>query len=275
MPRALAETGLVARGRGGRSVRRRLIAFLPNTRQRRPQAAAVSKEAARRDARVAAAAADAAKAFLAARRTRRQPAWAELPVVRAGDAAGCRAALAAHGVAVFRGALSATERESAEADFWAWAEKASPGLKRGDAATHDRLAALGYPDTGVVCRKGVQQSAFMWRCRLASGVQAAWRTVLGLEEDAPLAASLDGAGCWRNPHHAAHAGKKKIATRGHWYHIDQNHDRHPDRIGFQGLITLYPADACSGSLVVLPGSHAQYGRPRGSSFDASRRRRDL
>ncbi|KAH8063962.1 hypothetical protein JL720_12985 [Aureococcus anophagefferens] len=72
-----------------------------------------------------------------------------------------------------------------------------------------------------------------------------------------MVCSLDGCGAWRNPHHAAHAGSK-VATDGKWYHIDQNFAKTPDRVGFQGLVQLTPADEHSGSLVVVPGSHGDY-----------------
>jgi len=161
------------------------------------RAAAAAAEARRRDARDAEAAADGARAYLAALLARRQPAWgAATPVAEVGDVDGCRRLLDVHGCVVFRGAASPAEVARAEDLFWAWLEGAAPGLARGDPATHTtaRLGALGWANTGVLAGGAVGQSDFLWHLRLCPGVLACWRTVLGLRDDEPMVCSLDGCG---------------------------------------------------------------------------------
>jgi len=188
---------------------------------------------------------------LHARRLKRQPAWPDLPVCAVGDRVKCAQLMETHGVVVFRNVLSTEEVKAAEGRFWDWAEKAAPGLHRHEFKTHAMLGSLGYADTGVVCKKGVSQSEFMWGVRCARGHRDAWATVLGTED---LCASFDGAGAWLNPHvHDEH-----VITKGKWYHIDQFYGKTPERKGFQGLVTLYDADANTGSFVCLPGSHKDY-----------------
>lgn len=109
----------------------------------------------------------------------------------------------------------------------------------------------------MLTKGGVQQSDFMWHCRLLPKVQAAWRTVLGLGDGEGLSSSFDGCGVWRNPHHPAFRGRR-VQTDGKWYHIDQNVARHDGRIGFQGLFTIFGADERTGSLVVVPKSQDDY-----------------
>ena len=106
---------------------------------------------ARRAARVAWECVDA----LAARRLRRQPCIEELPVCAIGDTQRCAELMERHGVVVFRNVLTSEEIKASEAQFWDWAETASPGLKRSDPKTHADLGKMGWGDTGIVARRGV------------------------------------------------------------------------------------------------------------------------
>ena len=106
---------------------------------------------ARRAARVAWDCIDA----LAARRLRRQPCMKELPVCSIGDTQKCGELMERHGVVVFRNVLTSEEIKTSEAQFWDWAETASPGLQRSDPKTHAELGRMGWGDTGIVARRGV------------------------------------------------------------------------------------------------------------------------
>ena len=116
---------------------------------------AIKREDDRLDARRAARVAWDCIDALAARRLRRQPCMKELPVCAIGDTARCSELMNQHGVVVFRNVLSGEEIKTSEAQFWDWAEAASPGLKRGDPKTHADLGKMGWGDTGIVARRGV------------------------------------------------------------------------------------------------------------------------
>ena len=79
----------------------------------------------------------------------------ELTVCAIGDTARCSELMERHGVVVFRNVLSSEEIKTSDAQFWDWAETASPGLKRSDPKTHAELGKMGWGDTGIVARRGV------------------------------------------------------------------------------------------------------------------------
>ena len=138
----------------------------------------------------------------------------DLPVCAIGDTARCAELMERHGVVVFRNVLTSEEIKTSESQFWDWAERAAPGLKRDSPETHADLGKMGWGDTGIVAKQGIAQSPFMWGVRVAKGVRQAWATVLGSDD---LSVSFDGAGAWLNPH--IHG--ENVTTRGKWYHIDQ------------------------------------------------------
>ena len=116
---------------------------------------AIKREDDRLDARRAARVAWECVDALAARRLRRQPCMKDLPVCAIGDTARCAELMERHGVVVFRNVLTSEEIKTSESQFWDWAERAAPGLKRDSPQTHADLGRMGWGDTGIVARRGV------------------------------------------------------------------------------------------------------------------------
>ena len=156
----------------------------------------------------------------------------------------------------FRGVATGPECVELEGLFWDWLEREHPSVDRSRPATHAPhvFEALGYKNTGVVNTGSIGQSDFLWRARTLSRMVEAWRTVWGLSADERLLTSFDGAGVHRNPCHPAHAGRG-VRTDQKWYHLDQSK---PDFVGYQGVLTIFPATGKTGSTVVCPGSHKDH-----------------
>lgn len=68
-----------------------------------------------------------------------------------------------------------------------------------------------------------------------------------------LITSFDGGNIFR-PHCATSPGKRSTKTMGGWWHVDQGR-RKRGRHAIQGFVSLTPADAHTGGLCVVPGSH--------------------
>ncbi len=192
-----------------------------------------------------------------ARGSGRQPPWAAC-VCGIGDTSRCRALLTRYGCVIFRGVATGPECVELEGLFWDWLEREHPSVDRSRPATHAPhvFEALGYKNTGVVNTGSIGQSDFLWRARTLSRMVEAWRTVWGLSADERLLTSFDGAGVHRNPCHPAHAGRG-VRTDQKWYHLDQG-PRQPGFVGYQGVLTIFPATGKTGSTVVCPGSHKDH-----------------
>ena len=190
-----------------------------------------------------------------ARGSGRQPPWAAC-VCGIGDTSRCRALLTRYGCVIFRGVATGPECAELEGLFWDWLEREHPSVDRSRPATHAPhvFEALGYKNTGVVNTGSIGQSDFLWRARTLSRMVEAWRTVWGLSADERLLTSFDGAGVHRNPCHPVHAGRG-VRTDQKWYHLDQSK---PGFVGYQGVLTIFPATGKTGSTVVCPGSHKDH-----------------
>ena len=190
-----------------------------------------------------------------ARGSGRQPPWAAC-ICGIGDTSRCRALLKRYGCVIFRGVATGPECVELEGLFWDWIEREHPSVDRSRPATHAPhvFEALGYKNTGVVNTGSIGQSDFLWRARTLSRMVEAWRTVWGLSADERILTSFDGAGVHRNPCHPVHAGRG-VRTDQKWYHLDQSK---PDFVGYQGVLTIFPATGKTGSTVVCPGSHKDH-----------------
>ena len=155
--------------------------------------------------------------------------------------------LDAHGYAVVAHAANASELEELHALLWDYLGR--QGARRGDAASWSRLRLNPY---GILWPGA--QTELMWRARALSRVRAAFTAVWGT---AALISSFESFSMF------APAGAAEAASRWRpveaWFHTDQNSASRPGLQTIQGFVSLYdqPADGSRGSLLVVPGSHAQ------------------
>ena len=102
---------------------------------------------------------------------------------------------------------------------------------------------------------GFNQSDFLWLLRTRTKVRQAFETVWNSSD---LLVSYDGGNMFRP--HAHPSGDPEWRTSGGWWHVDQNAHKpgHADRCCVQGVVLLTDADAGSGGLCVIPGSHNEF-----------------
>eukprot|EP01065_Artemidia_motanka_P039113 TRINITY_DN4795_c0_g1_i1.p1 TRINITY_DN4795_c0_g1~~TRINITY_DN4795_c0_g1_i1.p1 ORF type:complete len:347 (+),score=91.57 TRINITY_DN4795_c0_g1_i1:45-1043(+) len=164
--------------------------------------------------------------------------------------------LSEHGYVVFRSVADAGELQEAESLLWQFLE--ARGMQRSRPATWTHSRFPGNPANGVIVRDGFGQSQFLWYLRSLPKVAAAFARVWGTDD---LITSMDG-GCVYRPW----AADPTCRTIGGWYHVDQGADR-AGMQGVQGVLTLLDADATTGGLVVVPGSHRQFDEIRAHQTD--------
>lgn len=165
------------------------------------------------------------------------------------DDPGWLAHLDAEGYVVIADVADASEVERAKELLWQFLEE-SVGCKRSDPGTwtDERLEFLGSVQNGILNSMGINQSKFLWHSRTLPRVRHAFEEVWGTSD---LLVSFDGANIFRPWHH----GFRK--TRCGWWHIDQGGAK-VGRHAVQGLVSLFPADASTGGLTVLPQSHLRH-----------------
>lgn len=170
-----------------------------------------------------------------------------------------------HGVVCFRGVATESDLRRGEDLFWQWLTTVHPSIKRDDPSTHTSSVwnTLGYRNSGVMAQESIGQSEFMWHCRLLPKVRGAFATLWGLPCPQPadstaLITSFDGCGSWRNAW--LRGADRSWQTDGNWFHLDQNHKVNPGLHTVQSLLNFYPTTHGSGSTVLVPGSHRDFGR---------------
>jgi len=160
-----------------------------------------------------------------------------------------------HGYCVVRSVLTADEVERAEDHLWALLTEKAGWARDGPSTwTNESFARdLGSPSTGIINKNGIGHSEAAWFVRTRKGVLDAFSAVWNDED---LIASFDGANVMR-PWHRSGAEDNK--TKGGWFHLDQGGGR-LGRHAVQGLVSLKEANATTGGLVVIPGSHHEHTR---------------
>mmetsp|Transcript_108411 Transcript_108411/g.337874 ORF Transcript_108411/g.337874 Transcript_108411/m.337874 type:complete len:417 (+) Transcript_108411:91-1341(+) len=157
-----------------------------------------------------------------------------------------------HGYAVVREVMPPEDREAAKALLWQFlAEHA--GFDQADPSTwsDENFERVGCVGTGIIDGAGIGQSDFLWHLRLLPKVRQTFARVWGTQD---LLASFDATNIFR-PWHRQGLGLSR--TSGGWFHLDQGRGM-PGLQCVQGLISLLDADASTGGLVVVPGSHKMH-----------------
>mmetsp|Transcript_17436 Transcript_17436/g.40927 ORF Transcript_17436/g.40927 Transcript_17436/m.40927 type:complete len:422 (-) Transcript_17436:42-1307(-) len=161
-----------------------------------------------------------------------------------------------HGYCVVGGVLDPEEIKKGTALAWDWLETNPPGttLKRDDIATWHK-EWLPDPLNGIMAGFGFNQSDFLWLLRTRTKVRQAFETVWNSSD---LLVSYDGGNMFRP--HAHPSGDPEWRTSGGWWHVDQNAHKpgHAEKCCVQGVVLLTDADAGSGGLCVIPGSHNEF-----------------
>lgn len=157
-----------------------------------------------------------------------------------------------NGYVVIGSVADAGEIATAKDLLWSWLESLpDQGVNRKDPSSWTNWP--GIPGIGLIGGSGVGQTPYMWYLRGLPRVRRAFEAVWG--GDRSLLVSFDGCGIFRpwgiNP---------RWKTKGGWFHTDQNSVRRPGKVCVQGLISLYDANATTGNLTVVPGSHLQFHR---------------
>uniref|UniRef100_A0A7S2N9Q8 Phytanoyl-CoA dioxygenase n=1 Tax=Zooxanthella nutricula TaxID=1333877 RepID=A0A7S2N9Q8_9DINO len=154
------------------------------------------------------------------------------------------------GFAVIADVAGPGDLERSQHLLWDFLEEHSPWRRAAPETWTDQgFDHLGSVRTGILSGCGVGQSAFMWHARTLPKVRAVFERVWGTSE---LLVSFDGANVFRPWHH----GFRK--TLCGWWHVDQGAGKR-GRHAVQGLLSLFPADATTGGLTVVPGSHHRHG----------------
>jgi hypothetical protein len=163
--------------------------------------------------------------------------------------------LEVHGYAVVDLELPPTTLARLKSLLWEFLESHADGWRRGqpDTWTDEGLCCVGSPLNGILNGRGVGHSDFLWAVRTLPVVRDAFAHIWNVAPDA-LATSFDGANVFRpwSPHDNNTANRQ---TQGGWWHVDQGRGKAGLRCAVQGLVTLFDADAGTGGLCVVPGSH--------------------
>lgn len=163
------------------------------------------------------------------------------------------------GFAVVAAMGSADARNEAEELLMAFLEEHA-GWDHTDPSTWTTESFENVADTskGILYKRGIGQSQFQWFIRTQPGVRASFQTIWGTDE---LLTSFDGCNVFR-PWHSAVADPS-WKTLGGWWHVDQGRSK-LGRHAVQGLVTLRDANAQTGGLCVIPGSHRHHERIAGN-----------
>jgi len=135
-------------------------------------------------------------------------------------------------------------------DFWERAAVRGP-IKRHDLESYKHW--MGNAANGILVGAKENHNDFAWNTRTLPLVKQAFAKIWQSDD---LVVSFDATGAFRpyKPH-------KEWLTNGGWWHVDQNHMRGKHRQGrvtVQGLVTYYDANAETGGLCLIPGSHLHH-----------------
>jgi ectoine hydroxylase-related dioxygenase (phytanoyl-CoA dioxygenase family) len=160
-----------------------------------------------------------------------------------------RQQLQKNGYAVVRGAITPEKVEELKKELYADLARLGTGIKIDDPSTFKNANWPGVASVGIFKDPSPHWAfgEFMFECRQAAlpVFQVLWG-----EED--LITSFDTVGIYRN-HNTQELENTK--TKGMWLHVDQGSESGKEFKCVQGMVNLFPADASTGGLVVVPGSH--------------------
>lgn len=185
------------------------------------------------------------------------------PRFDANDREGFLPYLEKHGYCVIARAADAAAVDKGNALFWDFLEQGDPDgrhigdvetdLKRDDVSTwgNDRwVGKVSMPEAGIINAGGIGHSRFAWHVRLQPAVRKVFSAIW---ETDSLLTSYDGACAFR-----PWGRHSEWITEGGWYHVDQGRTR-PNRCCVQGVMLFTDATKHTGGLVVIPGSHKEFG----------------
>eukprot|EP00808_Paulinella_micropora_P026749 g68936.t1 len=192
------------------------------------------------------------------------PCWTEN--FELGDLQGIRGSLQQHGLAVVRGLLQPAEIQSLLDLAYSDLQKLGTGIRADDITTFVNKNWPGIASVGIVKdgRSGLHTGRLAWELRRYA-LERFFVAFLGAED---LLVSFDTLGLFRNywlARDKAARGElpreeaEKMVTKGLWFHVDLVPT---DKTGeaylrdhLQSFVNLLPADASTGGLVCVPGSH--------------------
>lgn len=161
--------------------------------------------------------------------------------------------LAEHGYAIVKDVASPSDRALAMEFLWQFLHE-NAGLDRSDPSSwsDENFERVGCIGTGIIDGAGIGQSDFLWHLRLLPSVQRAFARIWDTED---LITSFDAASVFRPWQHDQLGFTR---THGGWYHVDQGRGMPGSLQSVQGLVSILDADASTGGLVVIPGSHKKH-----------------
>lgn len=157
--------------------------------------------------------------------------------------------LICNGFVVVKSVLDSSSVELAKKQLWRFLDDAA-GIKHNDMTTWtlENLDKVGLSDNGILCKKGIGQTEFMWHIRQLPRVKSAFSNIYGTDD---LLSSMDGGNIYFPWHRDTASHHQKTETG--WYHVDQGLNMR----GFQcvqGLVSLTEVSAGTGGLCLIPGS---------------------
>lgn len=155
-----------------------------------------------------------------------------------------------HGYVVVKNVMSAAELSTAKSLLWDFlSDSAQMDRNAPETWNDDHFRCVGDTVTGIITGAGFGHSSFCWYVRQRARVMQAFTKVWKTDK---LLCSFDGGNVFRPFHSPASVRISK--SSGGWYHVDQGVKK-PGKHCIQGLVSLYDANAHTGGLCVVPGSH--------------------
>jgi hypothetical protein len=163
--------------------------------------------------------------------------------------------LAAHGYAVVANVATKEDIKFAHDRFWSFCTESRPSIDRNDLKTWSNVNWLPSSSSGILGTMDFNHDQFCWKSRVLPSVAVAFSEIWGCPSR-ELIVSYDGGNAFR-------PWKRNLdwLTHGGWWHVDQNSLIGPSRQGcvcVQGLVLYTDANADTGGLCVVPGSHLQH-----------------
>ena len=159
-----------------------------------------------------------------------------------------------HGYVVVKSVASHEEVTEARGLLWNFLES-SCGMKEKDfdTWTDENMCRICSTRNGIMNERGVNQSEFLWYCRLLPKVKSAFAKI---HNTADLLTSFDGGNIFR-PWHIPLKDSEFAKTNGGWFHVDQGRKLRGLQC-VQGLVSLTDCNAHTGGFCCIPGSHSTH-----------------
>jgi len=153
-----------------------------------------------------------------------------------------------NGYAVIANVATNEELEQGKQLYWKYMNEGFPNVKKDDINTWGNDNWPKWGATGIIQADGAGQSEFQWYVRGLPNIKRIFSNVWDGEDD--LLVSFDSLGMARPPEY-----NPDWATRGGWFHFDQNGYSKPGRHCVQGLLNFLPSGPKDGGFVVVPRTH--------------------